>query len=389
MRTLCFCAALIGLAAMNSSAANDGSCVVIYDGIATEISAPPVPFPTTNATDLWVKLADLKRATRFELKPEGVCRDELCFPIPAARKQSFLTTNAAVTWFNLGEFARLLHQPAACDAEAAVWYFGPRAAEQNSYLNSLAAPDFTLPDMQGTSHSLSDFRGKKVLLVTWASWCGCRFDLPAWQAFYHDLKDRNFEIVSVAEDTGGVKDAGPSIEKAKPEYTVLIDTKHIVTRRYNMVNVPTAVWINEQGRIVRPNEVAYSSNQLKPLHGLDAAPYLDAIRDWVAKGEQSAFALSEPELKARLTPPPPEWALAAAEFGLAEHCYRVGETAASIRHYKEAQRLNPESWNYKRQAWALADAERDYGTSFSKEVKKLNGKPYYAPRRLPEPKKPD
>ena len=55
---------------------------------------------------------------------------------------------------------------------------------------------------------------------------------------------------------------------------------------------------------------------------------------------------------------------------------------------QEAQRLNPESWNYKRQAWALSDAERDYGTSFMKEVQKLNGKPYYAPRRLPEAKKP-
>ena len=64
--------------------------------------------------------------------------------------------------------------------------------------------------------------------------------------------------------------------------------------------------------------------------------------------------------------------------------YRTGQTAASIRQYKEAQRLNPESWNYKRQAWALSDAQRDYGTSFSKEVQKLNGKPYYAPRRLPE-----
>jgi hypothetical protein len=49
--------------------------------------------------------------------------------------------------------------------------------------------------------------------------------------------------------------------------------------------------------------------------------------------------------------------------------------------------LFSEGWNYKRQAWALLDAERDYGTSFMKEVQKLNGKPYYALRRLPEVKK--
>ncbi len=168
---------------------------------------------------------------------------------------------------------------------------------------------------------------------------------------------------------------------------MLIDTKHLVTRLYNMVNVPTAVWINEKGRIVRPNEVAFVDDRYKSMHRMDAAPYLDAIRDWVANGEKSAFALSEKELKERLAPQNPDWALAAAEFGLAEYLYRIGQTAASIHHYKEAQRLNPDSWNYKRQAWALSDAERDYGTSFMKEVQKLNGKPYYAPRSMPEVKK--
>jgi alkyl hydroperoxide reductase subunit AhpC len=63
-------------------------------------------------------------------------------------------------------------------------------------------------------------------------------DLPGWQKLYSELKDRNFEIVSVSQDTGGVKDAGKWIEAAKPEFTVLIDTQHLVTRLYNMVNVP-------------------------------------------------------------------------------------------------------------------------------------------------------
>ena len=196
-------------------------------------------------------------------------------------------------------------------------------------------------------------------------------------------------IVSVAQDTGGVKDAGKWIEAAKPDYPVLIDTQHLVTRLYNMVNVPTAVWINEQGRIVRPNEAAYVDNRLKAMTKLDAEEYLNALRDWVAKGERSSFALSEKGLKERLTPQNPDWAQAAAEFGIAEYFYRKRLEAASIRHYKEAQRLNPESWNYKRQAWALSDSEREYGTSFMKEVQKLNGKPYYAPRQLPEVKKQD
>jgi hypothetical protein len=201
------------------------------------------------------------------------------------------------------------------------------------------------------------------------------------------LKDKNFEIISVAQDTGGVRDAGKWIDAANPGYTVLVDTQHLVTRLYDMVNVPTAVWINEQGRIVRPNEVAYVDDRYKSMHRIEAAPYLDAIRDWAANGDRSAFVLSEQELKERLAPQNPDHALAAAEFGLAEYLYRNGQGPASIRHYKEAQRLNPDSWNYKRQAWALSDAEREYGTNFMKEVQKLNGKPYYAPRRLPEVKK--
>jgi tetratricopeptide (TPR) repeat protein len=211
--------------------------------------------------------------------------------------------------------------------------------------------------------------------------------LPGWQTFYHDLNAKNFEIISIAQDTGGAKDAAPWITAAKPEYTALIDDKHLVTQLYNMVNVPTAVWISEKGMIVRPNEVAYVDNRYKAMHGIDAGPYLDAIRDWVANGDRSPFVMSEQEVKERLKPPSPERAMADVEFGLAEYLHKTGKTEDAIAHFKEAQRLDPDNWNYKRQAWALSDAEKNYGTTFMKEVQKLNGKPYYAPRKLPEVKK--
>jgi hypothetical protein len=208
--------------------------------------------------------------------------------------------------------------------------------------------------------------------------------LPGWQTLYAELKDKNFEIVSVAQDTGGAKDAAPWITKTKLDYTVLVDDTQQVTRLYDMVNVPTAVWINEKGRIVRPNEVAYVDNRYKALHGLDASEYLSAIRDWAANGDKSQFVLSEAELKERLAPQKPEHAQAAAEFSLAEYLSHKGLEKDAIPHYKEAQRLNPDSWNYKRQAWALSgmDAEKEYGTNFGKEVQKLGKKPYYAPRKL-------
>lgn len=139
--------------------------VVIYDGMATEVA--PME---ESANGLWITTSDLTRATRFVIKPQGVCRDELCFPLPKNRKAEFVLKQGATTWFNLSEFAKLINQPVVTDPKNGVWYFGPRAAEQNAGLASFIAPNFTLPDLNGKLHSLSDFRGKKVLLVTWASW---------------------------------------------------------------------------------------------------------------------------------------------------------------------------------------------------------------------------
>jgi hypothetical protein len=137
---------------------------IIYDDRATEITAAD-----EDSGQLWITTADFKRATRFELKPQGVCRDELCFPVPKSRKQEFVRKGAGITWFNLLAFAQLVQQPVAHDEALSTWYFGLRS-DQRQGLTSFQAPDFTLPDLQGKTHALSDFRGKKVLLVTWASW---------------------------------------------------------------------------------------------------------------------------------------------------------------------------------------------------------------------------
>jgi hypothetical protein len=188
----------------------------------------------------------------------------------------------------------------------------------------------------------------------------------------------------VAQDTNGVKDAGPWITAAPLGYTVLIDDEHLVSKLYNMVNVPTGVWIDEQGHIVRGNEVAFVDDRYRNLTGLDSAPYLNALRDWAEKGSKSQYVMSEDKLEAGLAPPDPAISRAAAEFGLGEQLYKAGHLAEAIPHFKEAQRLNPKSWNYKRQAWALSDSKRDYGTTFGEEVQKIGGgKNYYPVPDLP------
>jgi hypothetical protein len=148
---------------------------VIYDDDATELSAQ------SEAGKLWISSGDLYRVTRFELKQSafsnqhsaipGVCRGDICYLLPQSPSQQseFLREESGKSWFNLTAFAQLTGQPVAHDAARSVWYFGVRS-DQRRQLASLEAPDFTLPDIDGKLHSLSDFRGKKVHLVTWASW---------------------------------------------------------------------------------------------------------------------------------------------------------------------------------------------------------------------------
>jgi hypothetical protein len=155
---------LILVLATLPAAAKELHTTIVYDDTATDLAAA-----REDGGQLWITTVDLKRATRFEVKPQGVCRDELCFPLPKARQQEFIQKTPPVTWFNMTAFASLVHQPVAHDAALSTWYFGLRS-DQRQQLSSLQAPDFTLPDLQGKPHRLSDFRGKKILLVTWASW---------------------------------------------------------------------------------------------------------------------------------------------------------------------------------------------------------------------------
>jgi len=100
----------------------------------------------------------------WELHPEGLCREGLCVPIPAGVT---VETSGGV---DLAAFARVLDRPLALDLDERAAYLGVSAGERQRALRSLVAPDFTLPDLAGRPHRLSDHRGKKVLLVAYASW---------------------------------------------------------------------------------------------------------------------------------------------------------------------------------------------------------------------------
>jgi AhpC/TSA family len=115
---------------------------------------------------LWLPAQRMEPVTGWHLRPEGLCRGDTCVPLPAGREASFVNAgrvNAAAFWRHLGH-------PALHDDAGSVWLLGRGAEERRERLASLEAPDFTLPDLEGRPHRLSDYRGRKVLLATWASW---------------------------------------------------------------------------------------------------------------------------------------------------------------------------------------------------------------------------
>jgi hypothetical protein len=121
---------------------------------------------TATGEDLWLAAAELTAATAWSLGAEGLRRGDRMLRIPHGRERELVDDGRV----NLGALTRLLEQPVIRDDAHAVWSIGEAAPARRAALQSLQAPDFTLPDLEGRTHSLSQYRGRKVFLVSWASW---------------------------------------------------------------------------------------------------------------------------------------------------------------------------------------------------------------------------
>ena len=227
-----------------------------------------------------------------------------------------------------------------------------------------------------------------------------------WQELREELHPQGLEIVTVALDAGGADDAGNWIDAANARHPSLIDAQHRLDELFGVVNVPSGIWIDEDGMIVRPPEptwpgrsvwreiskgveipadvdpaIAHALAMAKRIKA-DPERTLTALRDWVANGPSSRYALSPDEVIARSRPRPVEHSLAAAHFELGQHLWRSGDQEGAVDHFKEAHRLQPENWTYKRQAFqfvnpVLQNAVEVYGTSWAAEVERAGPENYY------------
>jgi hypothetical protein len=218
-------------------------------------------------------------------------------------------------------------------------------------------------------------------------------------------------VVTVALDVDPDR-ARPFIAAAEPTHPSLLDTTHVTDDLFGFTNVPMAIWIDEDGVIVRPAEHAsVERNRLRDIEVPDGLPermrtmlgeikklpehapeYRTAVEDWVDRGADSAFALTPAEVVGRSGARPPEQARAAACFEMGQHLWRTVGEGAAIPWWKEAHALFPENWTYKRQAWTIATTADDapapdliqeagdvYGTSWLDDVLRLGGGSRYYP----------
>jgi peroxiredoxin len=324
---------------------NMAAWVLLVDGVAH-------PVEIDDEEGLWLGLEDFQAALGWAVKDNTLCRADRCLPLAP---YPGLVRDGAI---DLARFAALQGMALAEAPAARAVAVAAAPDEQLDALLGQEAPDFALPDLAGITHRLSDYRGRKVLLVTWASWCGCREDLSAWQALHAELADQGLTIITISQDAK-FDDARPFIETAAPTHPSLIDVDHVVSHRFALINVPTAIWIDEAGRVARPPRVEHATNVFSFAHGLDCEPHLAALRAWAAGAAPDVT----PQTGA-VMPPTAEEQQARAHHALAWHLYQQGKPEAAAAQWDAAIKLSPFDWTIRRGSMWLR-GENPFGTEFA------------------------
>ncbi len=189
-----------------------------------------------------------------------------------------------------------------------------------------------------------------------------------------------------------VEAARPWVAEASPTFITLIDQNHLLSSLYNMVNVPQAVWIDEQGRVVRPTETGGSIDILREFDpeagafkpeamaraGVAKALYMEAVEDWARNGADSRFAYDPDAARQRVSRQTPETMLAHAKFQLGRHLASLGRVVEAEALFTECRELHPDSWNIFRETTEKMDTGIAAGEAFWGKVMGLGEKQYYA-----------
>ena len=113
----------------------------------------------------------------------------------------------------------------------------------------MTAPNFSLPDLQGKTQRLTDYRGKVVFLNFWATWCKpCKEEMPSMQVLWDNLKNQDFMMLAVSMDrVTTTKDIPSFVETLKLSFPILTDSWGQTDKRYKLMGVPETYIIDQNG----------------------------------------------------------------------------------------------------------------------------------------------
>jgi peroxiredoxin len=301
---------------------------VLHEGDAT----------TVPSDGLTLSAEALLTVTGWEHKPQGLCRGEVCVP---ARLEEPVS---------LAEVASLLGRPLVHHdlGEQVVAVLGEPAG--TTVAPGAEAPPVELPDVDGQPVPLTT-PGTKTAVVAWSTWCGCRYELPAWKQLSDELRDEGLRIVTVALDD----DVDRVRHFAQQGIPTAVDTEHRLSDLFGVVNVPSTVWLDEAGRVVKPPTIAPGDDQWSEWTKVDAGRHHEALRRWVRTGEVPAVPGATDDDEALRT--------ARAERRLGAWLHHQGHADAAEEHFAAAVALAPLDFSIRR-ASMRARGQDPFGTEF-------------------------
>lgn len=318
---------------------------VVLLGPSAEVEAPGI----VDGDRVLVAPDALAAATGWTFEERrGWCAGERCAPRAGADLE------------DPGEVADLLGAPRArWDGDAAT------VVAISNPVDVVAAPlrQGLLPPLAGVDRSgarqpLDLGTGQRRALLFWATWCGCRHDLPAWEALRRDLSASapGVQLLTIAVDEDPVE-VGRWLEGT--DLPVVLDPDRTICEALGVVNVPTLLWVDEDDRIVRSHAQVFGDNALIEHHGVDSLPHHDALRRWAAGEEGPPGPVGLPEH----LQPGVDAQRARAEFRLGAWLLRHGERGAGEAHLARAGELAPDDLTIRRAAIALTGGD-PFGEAF-------------------------
>jgi peroxiredoxin len=292
---------------------------------STEVSA------WAEGDDLVLHRDAVLSATGWEVKDHGLCRGDVCRPASLADT------------LTLAQLAALLGRPLAVEiTDESVDTAGDGLAVAvlgepggTTTRRGDLSPALRLHDADGGEVMLTR-RGRRTLVVAWSTWCGCRYELPAWRALAEELEPLGLDLVAVAldDDTERVRHFA-----GKAGLPAVLDPEHRLSDVFGVVNVPSTVWLDEHGRVAKPPTIAPGDDQFHDFTEVDAARHHEALRTWLASGEVPAADVLQDDEDLRS---------ARAERRLAAWLHAHDRPEAARRHYDAAVALAPLDFSIRR-----------------------------------------